>query len=142
MKFLRSCLFFLLLTGFWFGTGGNALAQEALSLPGQFVYVEDGSRLFLVRGEVDEPLLLLQAPLETRLSNPHFSPDGRTLAYCLLDPQSMGAGAIHYMDMLTLEKYPVIEQGSCEYDWSPDGKSLIYSAGGSLDLEPVVEHGI
>ncbi|HEX2990270.1 MAG TPA: hypothetical protein VHO49_06305 [Anaerolineales bacterium] len=142
MKFLRSFLLLLLLAGFWFAPGGDALAQEGLSLPGQFAYVEDGSRLFLVRGEVDEPLLLLQAPLETRLSNPHFSPDGRTLAYCLLDPQSMNAGAIHYMDMLTLEKYPVTEQGSCEYDWSSDGTTLIYSAGGSPDLELVVDHGI
>ena len=103
MKFLRPFSLFLLIAGFWFVQGGNALAQEDVPLPGQFVYVEDGSRLFLVRGDVEEPLLLVQAPQDARLSNPHFSADGRYLAYCLQDLQSMGAGAIHYLDMLTLE---------------------------------------
>jgi Tol biopolymer transport system component len=142
MKFLRAFLFFQLLAGVWFVQGGNALAQEDVPLPGQFVYVEDGSRLFLVRGDLEEPLLLVQAPQEARLSNPHFSADGRYLAFCLLDPQSMGAGAIQYLDMLTLEKHLASEQGPCEYDWSPDGRTLIYATGGFMEPEPAAGYGI
>jgi len=60
----------------------RAEAQDN-SLPGQFAYIESGARLYLVRGNVDEPILLVQSGSENNIYHPHFSHDGRYLAYCM-----------------------------------------------------------
>jgi Tol biopolymer transport system component len=120
----------------------RAKAQEDGSLPGQFVYVESGSRLFLVRGNVDEPILLMQAGKDTALSSPHFSKDGRYLAFCLMDNTAANAPDLFYLDTLTLGRTKVTANGSCSFDWSPDGKTLIYSPAVSMENASTQPNGI
>jgi Tol biopolymer transport system component/TolA-binding protein len=122
--------------------GNRAGAQEGESPPGQFVYVESGSRLYLVRGNVDEPILLVQVGGNTTLSSPHFSQDGRGLAFCILDNTGADAPDLFYLDTLTLEKTKVTTDGSCSFDWSPDGKTLIYTTAVSLDDASAQTNGI
>ena len=106
---------------------GRVTAQEAPSLPGQFAYVESGTRLYLVRGNVEEPALLVQAPQGLHIQNPHFSRDGRFMAYCMHDPSVEDVPRLYYMDTLTLEKFEITGEGSCSYDWWPGGDTLVFS---------------
>ncbi len=120
----------------------RAAAREGQPLPGQFAYVENGKRLYLVRGNVDEPILLVQAGDENNLFNPHFSRDGRYLAFCLTSSTGQDLPDIFYLDTLTLEKTRVTADGSCSYDWSPDGKTLIYTAPPAMEFPPTQVNGI
>ena len=117
-------------------TGGNVrAAQDVPSLPGQFAYVEGGSRLMLVRGNVNEPVLLVQTAHGSSVSNPRFSQNGRYMAYCIHDPTAEDVPALYYLDALSLEKFLVTTEGSCSYDWSPDGTSLVYATPAFIDVE-------
>jgi Tol biopolymer transport system component len=132
----------MLLVWFLLPVKNSDAAQQTPLLPGQFAYVEGGDRLFLVHGAVDQAVLLTQASQEFAVSSPQFSRDGRFLAYCLQDLQAGDTAAIHYLDTLTFEEQTVTEDGSCSYDWSPDGKRLVYSSPGIMGLEPLNGHGI
>lgn len=116
-------------------------AQETDSLPGQFTYVKDGRQLILVRGNVDEPLLLMETEPGEEVANPHFSRDGRSLVFCVLTP-SNDLPVLYYLDTLTLERHKVTSDGSCSYDWSPDGKTLIYSTPPDAETPASLPDGI
>ena len=81
LKPLRSILVFLsTLLALLSGSAEHAAAQAEPSLPGQFAYVENSTRLFLVRGNVGEAVLLLQADNDKSIASPGFSRAGRYLA--------------------------------------------------------------
>ncbi|HJS20202.1 MAG TPA: hypothetical protein VJ785_15755 [Anaerolineales bacterium] len=138
----RSILLVVLAVSLSLAVRKAAAAQEASSLPGQFAYVDSGTRLFLVRGNVDEPILLVQTTQGTSVGYPHFSRDGRYLAYCTYQPLTEAYPTLYYLDTLTLEKVLVTNDGSCAYDWSPDGGTLIFSTPAFLGTERTVADGI
>lgn len=121
---------------------GPAAAQDVTSLPGQFVYVENGTSLVLIRGNVAEPTLLIQAEPGATVSHPRFSDDGRTLAYCLDLAGTGRQPALYTLDTLSFEKVEVAPEGSCDFDWSPDGRTLIYSTPYYIDVPSTIENGI
>jgi Tol biopolymer transport system component/TolA-binding protein len=121
---------------------GRAAAQEGQSLPGQFAYVESGTRLYLVRGDVSRPILLVEAGGDRSVYNPRFSHDGRYLAFCLTSPSEADLPGIFYLDTLTLEKSLATADGSCSYNWSPDGKTLIYSTPPAMEYPSTHADGI
>ena len=98
---------------------GRGMAQQVPSLPGQFVYVMDGTKLYLVRGKIDEPVLLVQGESGATLAHPRFSSDGRFLAYCV-DLASTNQPALYTLDTVRGERTQITPDGSCDYDWSPE----------------------
>ena len=115
----------LLLGGF--AQAAPVRAQSAGPLPGQFVYVDDTNNLNMVRGDLSRPIKISQMPYGYSASSPHFSRDGRYLAYCTRKDQSDERPQIYVMNTVTFEKTLVTNEGACNYDWSPDGNTLIYT---------------
>jgi Tol biopolymer transport system component len=145
MKLLRSSpvlLVLLLVVCLSVPGGYAAAAQEVPSLPGQFAYVESGSRLYLVRGNVNEAVLLVQTSQGSTVANPRFSRDGRYLAYCIHDTNADDHPLLYYLDTLTLEKFEVTREGSCSFDWWMDGKTLVFTTPPFLEGEMTMDQGI
>lgn len=140
----RSYLLFLVIGLAILAPSPNYVARATTSsplLPGQFAYVQD-SNLYLVRGNVDKPIKIAEAPYQFSIANPQFSQDGRYLAFCVQNPQTNDYPVTYYLDTLNLEKYKVPADGSCEYDWSPDGKTLIFTQPAFMGFEPRSPEGI
>lgn len=126
--YLRSSLFLFVLATSLLVPVRGADAQAAAPLPGQFVYVEDGARLYLVRGDVNAPVLLVQTEAGFVVENPRFSRNGRYLAYCIHQPDVDSGIQLKYMDMMSREESEITTEGSCSYDWWEDGKTLTFAS--------------
>ena len=74
---------------------------------------------------------LIQTPLEERA--PSWSPDGRRIAF--MSSTGGWTGWLNIMDLATEDVVTILQAHvTSRLDWSPDGRKLLYSAGGNIHI--------
>lgn len=114
---------FFLLAGTAWGQGTRLLRQPAIS--GNHIAFIYGSDLWIVsKGGGDARRLTSTPAVE---SNPHFSPDGRHIAF---SSNRSGSDAVYVLPVeggtptrLTWHPAPALARG-----WTPDGKNILYAS--------------
>jgi len=109
----------------------NGFARAALSPSGSLAYVVGSESLERELVEVDmNGTERVVAPMRSSFMYPRYSPDGRHIAVTLSGSRSLALeGELWVYDIASQTLTPVAREGDASRaEWTPDGRSLIYSA--------------